>query len=60
MRDSSGRPTKTHRNAAPQRISDDELSAVSGAGPSKAKASGANLPHESVTLNYGAISWVYT
>ncbi len=49
------------RRAAPQRISDEELSAASGAGAAKASTSKADsLPTENCSLNYGSIVWTYT
>jgi type VI protein secretion system component Hcp len=47
--------------AALEALSDEKLSAVSGAGASKARASGASsFPTETIGLSYTKIAWVYT
>jgi hypothetical protein len=49
------------RQAAPQRMSDEELSAASGAGAAKASTSKAgSLPTETCSFSYGGIVWTYT
>ncbi|HTT70190.1 MAG TPA: hypothetical protein VMG32_03120 [Anaeromyxobacteraceae bacterium] len=58
-KNSRGRSFDLGRNAVLEAMSDAELKAVAGAGTSKAKSSGGDLPKESISLNYSTIRWSY-